>query len=98
MAKMYQNHKKSLYVKYVAKKKTPNFKGVNEKLREQWPDFVQYKQSDKAKPKSAKNALHAAQKKYHHKMGTCGYKSAVPRWETMEKEMRARGVTPGTNG
>ena len=72
MVELYRNHKKSLYTKYVAKKKTADFKGVNEKLREQLPDFVQYKQSDKAKAKSAKNALNAAQKKYHHKMGTGG--------------------------
>ena len=57
MAELYRNHKKSLYAKYVAKKKTPDFKGVNEKLREQWPDFVQYKQSDKAKPKLAKKRV-----------------------------------------
>src|SRR3954469_3747808 len=94
MAELYRNHKKSLYAKYVTKKKTSDFKGVNEKLREQWPDFVQYKQSDKAKAKSAQNALNAANKKYHHKMGTGGYKSAIPKWETMEKDMRARGFTP----
>src|SRR4051812_21385759 len=98
MAELYRNHKKSLYAKYVVKKKTPDFKGVNGKLREQWPDFVQYKKSDKAKAKSAKNALNDAQKKYHHKMGTGGYKSAVPKWRTMENKMSARGVTPCTDG
>ena len=76
IVELYRNQKKSLYAKYVAKKKTKDFKRVNEKLREQWPDFVQHKQSDKAKAKSAKNALNAANKKYHHKMGTGGYKSA----------------------
>ena len=31
-------------------------------------------------------------------MGTGGYKSAVPKWEAMEADLRARGITPGTDG
>ena len=31
-------------------------------------------------------------------MGTGGYKSAVPKWEAAEADLRKRGITPGTNG
>ena len=30
-------------------------------------------------------------------MGTGGYKTAVPKWEKTEDEMRKKGVTPATN-
>jgi len=66
-------------------------------LREQWPEFVKYKESAKAVQRSAKNKDNAKKKKYHHHMGTGGYKSAVPKWEAMEADLRARGITPGTD-
>ena len=31
-------------------------------------------------------------------MWTCGYKTAMPKWEPMESEMRGRGIIPGTDG
>ena len=48
MAELFQNYKKKLYAKYVAKKITPEFTGALEKLREQWHDFVKYKESSVA--------------------------------------------------
>jgi len=54
MAEAFRNYKKTLYAKYVAKKKTPVFEGLLEKLREQWPEFVAYKESEKAKERSEK--------------------------------------------
>ena len=97
MAELFRNYKKNLYAKYVAKKITPEFTGALEKLREQWPDFVKYKESSVAKERSGKNKENSKKKKYHHKLGTDGYKSAVPKWEAMEADLRARGITPGTD-
>ena len=54
MAEAFRNYKKTLYAKYVAKKKTPVFEGLLEKLREQWPEFVAYKESSVAKARSEK--------------------------------------------
>ena len=31
-------------------------------------------------------------------MGTGGYKTAVPKWEAIEADLRARDITPGTDG
>ena len=66
MAELFRNHKKTLYRKYVAKKITPDFTGAFEKLREQWPEFVAYKESSVAKERSIKNKENAQKKKYHH--------------------------------
>ena len=67
-------------------------------MREQWPEFVAYKASSVAKERSEKNKKNAQKKKYHHKLGTGGYKTAVPKWEAIEAYLRKRGITPGTNG
>ena len=55
MAELFRNHKKTLYQKYVAKKITPDFTGAFEKLREQWPEFVVYKESSVAEERSKIN-------------------------------------------
>ena len=98
MAEAFRNYKKTLYVKYVAKKKTPVFEGLLEKLREQWPEFVAYKESEKAKERSEKSKENAKKKQYHHVMGPGGYKNARPKWEAMEAELRAKGITIGKEG
>ena len=98
MAEAFRNYKKYLNAKYVVKKKTPVFEGLLEKLREQWPEFVVYKQSEKAKERSEKNKENAKKKQHHHVLGSGGYKSAVPKWEAMEADLRAKGITLGTQG
>ena len=98
MAELFRNYKKTLYAEYVTKKTTPDFTGALEKLREQWPEFGAYKESSIAEERSKINKKNAKKKKYHHQIGTCGYKSVVPKWEAMEAEMRGRGFIPGTDG
>ena len=100
MAEAFRNWKKNLWADYVKKEKKapPVFKGTLEKWQPLWPEFVAYKESSVAKERSEKNKKNAQKKKYHHKLGTGGYKSAVPKWEAMEAEMRGRGITPGTDG
>jgi hypothetical protein len=54
MAEAFRNYKKMFYVTYVAKKKTPVFEGAYEELRALWPEFVAYKDSERAKEMSLK--------------------------------------------
>jgi hypothetical protein len=49
MAEAFRGFKKMLYAKYIAKQKTPVFKGAYEKFRQQWPEFVAFKASERAK-------------------------------------------------
>jgi hypothetical protein len=98
MAEAFRGFKKMLYVKYIAKQKTLVFEGAYEKLRQEWPEFVAFKASERAKEMLLKNKANADKKEHHHVLGPGGYKSAVPRWETMENELRNKGITLGTEG
>ena len=99
MGEAFRNFKKTLWAKYLKKKKTPpEFKGLLEKLKDQWPQFVAYKESEIAKERSEKNKENAKKKQYHHVMGPGGYKGAVPKWEAMEADLRAKEITLGTEG
>ena len=40
----------------------------------------------------------AKKKQYHHNLGPGGYKGAVHKWEAMEADLRAKGITLGTEG
>jgi hypothetical protein len=83
---------------YLTKEKTPVFKGAYEKLRKQWPKFVAFKASERAKEMLEKNKANAEKKEHHHILGPGGYKSTVPKWEAMENELRNKGITLGTEG
>jgi hypothetical protein len=84
--------------KFCCEKKTPVFEGAEEKLREQWPEFVAFKDSKRAKEMSLKNKANAEKKTYHHVLGSGRYRTAVPKWEAMEGELRTKGITLGTKG
>lgn len=43
-----------------------------------------------------RNRENARQKKYHHRLGACGYKSAIPKCESMEGALVAKGIRPCT--
>ena len=95
MATQFQTWKKRLYSDYLkAEKKTPEFTGALEKIKDHWDVFVKYKESDEAKERSRKNKINAAKKEYHHVLGTGGYKRGVPKWEAVEAKMLAEGVIP----
>jgi hypothetical protein len=84
-----------LWRKY--EKKTPDFTGHLEKLKDDWPEFVAYKKSAVAVARSKQNKLNAKKKKYFHRLGSGGYKTAVPKWEAYENELRQKGITPQTD-
>jgi hypothetical protein len=67
-------------------------------LREQWPEFVVFKDLERAKEMSLKNKANVEKKTNHHVLGPGGYRTAVPKWEAMEGELRTKGITLGTEG
>ena len=77
MAIQFQSWKKTLWKKY--QKKTPDFTGHLEKIKDAWPAFVAYKKSSTAVSRSAINKVNAGKKTYHHTLGSGGYKTAVPK-------------------
>ena len=80
---------------FVKKDKTPDFtKGMYEKIKDFWDEFVAYKKSEEALAKSETNKANAAKKKYHHNMGPGGYALAMPKWEKLEADMLAKGINP----
>ena len=40
-----------------------------------------------------KNKANAAKKKYHHNMGPGGYAFGMPKWEKLEADLLAKGIT-----
>ena len=95
MAQQFNNWKKKLWKKY--EKKTPSFTGHLEKLKDVWPQFVAYKKSAVFLKRSTQNKLNAKKKKYHHTLGSGGYKTALSKWEAYENELRQKGITPQTD-
>ena len=96
MVTQFQTFKKNLKLKYVDKNETPNFKGYLEKQKNHWADFVKYKTSSEAKKGSEIKKKNAREKKYHHKLGPGGYKTAETKWEKNEDDLRAKGLIPET--
>ena len=98
MGEAFRNFKKNLIRDYVKKKKTPDFNGQYEKLKDDWAEFLSQKSSEHFKEISRKNKDNAAKKAYHHIMGPGGYRLWEPKWEKMENDLRARGIPLGTEG
>ena len=102
MAEQFNNYKKRLYAQYQDKMEEdpefiPEFTGTLEMQRSHWDLFLQYKQTEKAKERSRKNKENASKKVYHHKLGAGGYRSAEPKWNKQEAEMREKGIIPVTD-
>jgi len=94
MAELFKNWKKRLNNKFVKKNKTPDFDRGYEKIKDYWEEFVAYKKSKEALEKSAKNKANADKKIYHHNMGPGGYAHNIPKWDKLEADLLANGITP----
>ena len=57
---------------------------------------MRYKTSEKGEKWVRRNQDNVQQKKYHHRLGAGGYKSAIPKWENMEGVLHAKGIRPAT--
>ena len=96
MAEQFNKYKNQLYRQYEKDNKAPNFTGTLQGQKAHWPAFVDYKKSEAAKERSAKNKENAAKKIYHHNMGPGGYRTAEPKWEQVEATMVLKGIIPKT--
>ena len=96
MATQFHSWKKKLYTEFVKKNLTPDFSENSpyKKLRDDWSEFVRYKTSKEGEERVRRNQQNTRQKAYHHKMGLGGYRSAIPRWESIEADILAKGIPP----
>ncbi|KAK1670664.1 hypothetical protein QYE76_058823 [Lolium multiflorum] len=94
MAVQFNDYKKKLDNFFVKKKKTPDFNGLYEKIKDHWEEFVKYKTSERSKTRSETNKKNAANKMYFHTMGRGGYKAGRPKWEKWENDLIEKGIHP----
>ena len=80
----------------MSKKKTPEFIGKYEKIKDHWPAFVAHKTSEKSKKMSVTNKQNAAKKNLHHRTGSGGYLQARPKWSKAENDLLEKGIEPET--
>ena len=81
---------------FVKNKKTPEFIGKYEKIKDHWPAFVAHKTSEKSKKMSETNKKNAAKKTLHHHTGSGGYLQARPKWSKAENDLLEKGIEPET--
>ena len=81
---------------YVKKNIAPDFTVPSpiSKQRPYWDEFVQYKTSEEGVSRVIKNQRNAQQKTYHHNLGSGGYPTAIKKWNKMEANLLAKGITP----
>jgi hypothetical protein len=58
--------------------------------------FVAYKCSELGIQWLQWKKENASKEKYHHTLGQGGCKVTIPKWEKMEQDLLARGITPAT--
>jgi hypothetical protein len=63
-------------------------------VQDDWPKFIAYKTSEEGAEVSRRNQQNAQKKEYHHKTGSGGYRTGIPKWEKMEEELLAKGIAP----
>ena len=91
MAELFRVWKKRLWQDYWKKKTAPVFEGYLAKQADHWNAFKKYKESQDATAISARNKKNADKKKYHHKLGPGGYKTAMPNWKKKSKSCLLKG-------
>jgi hypothetical protein len=90
-------YKKQLNKDYIKKGIAHDFiKKGNAKLQDHWNSFVQYKQTQEAAKMITTNTINASKKKEFNKLGSGGYKVAMPKWDKMEHDSIAQGLVPTT--
>ena len=94
MAELFRQWKKTLWQEYQKTNSAPKFEGYLVKQKAYWDAFVKYKKSEDATEKLARAKKNAAEKKYHHKLGTGGYATAMPKWDKIEEALLAKGIIP----
>ena len=62
MAEQFNKYKNQLYRQYEKDNKAPNFTGTLQRQKAHWPAFVEYKKSEAAKERSAKNKANVAKR------------------------------------
>ncbi|KAK1660555.1 hypothetical protein QYE76_048714 [Lolium multiflorum] len=92
MVVQFNGYKKKLDTLFVKEKKTPDFNGPYEKIKDHWEEFVKYKTSERAKKRSVTNKKNAANKMHFHTMGQGGYKAGRPKWEKWENDLIGNGI------
>ena len=55
---------------------------------------MKYKKSEDATENSTRAKTNAVKRKYHHKLGTGGYVTAMPKWDKIEEALLAKGIIP----
>ena len=95
MADQFRAWKKKLNT-FVKDKTTPEFVGIYEKIKDDWPAFVAHKKSEKSQKMSETNRINAAKKKHHHRTGSGGYLVARPKWAKAENDLLQKGIEPET--
>ena len=80
---------------YVKKNIAPDFTVPDpiSKQRPYWDEFVQYKMSEEGVSRVIKNQRNTQQKTYHHNLGSGGYPTAIKKWNKMEADLLAKGIT-----
>ena len=94
MATQFQTWKKKLWAKY--EDADPIFTKSLVKIEAHWPAFKAYKQSSTAVSRSVTNTKNTAKKNYFHKLGSGGYKTAIPKWIAFEDKLMKAKIAPRT--
>jgi hypothetical protein len=88
MTTQVQCWKKHLYNDYIKKNKTLDFNSKNFiKLWPFWYEFVRFKTSEEGQEQARRMQENAQHKTYHHRMGSGGYPTAIPKWEKAKQEL-----------
>ncbi|RLN04312.1 hydroxyproline-rich glycoprotein-like [Panicum miliaceum] len=88
--------KKNLNKDYVKKGLTPNFEKEFKNQCAFWDEFVHYKLSDDSERRTEQAKTNARKKIHFHHLGQGGYSPAIPKWQKMEEDLIAKGITPAT--